>query len=667
MAYNESVREGIHFSAKEIIESDFSKAEVEIVKTWANEWYITNAGKRSTPGRSDFKFFLAKPAQHVEEALNLSREVIVILSNYRKFEPRSLEAFDTIRSEFLEQRYETICYAFVSADDNIESALKECLTNQEDQIVVPFAYSDFHKNRGNPTFIRNIFRKHFYSRDLFDYSEPLRKDTFFFGRTDIVTKIIEKHKAGLNHGLFGLRKTGKTSIIFDVERKAASQDYLTVFVDCQDTSFNMRRWYKALYYVSMAVCLAAGIAPVCEDAFTEDNASTIFADTIRIARKETNKTILLFFDEIENITFGKSGVDHWRNGLDFVYFWQSIRSSFQRMSNTFTFTILGTNPKCVEEPSILGTDNPIYNAFQPCYIPGFDYNQTRDMVRRLGRIMGIKFEEEIYAHLIEDYGGHPFLIRRVCSKIAQQNTQRPVTIDRIKYNEAKSRFNLDNVYFEMILDVLKQFYPDEYEMLTLLALEDFESFNYFVTEDPSIVSHLFGYGLIKETNRRYDFRIDAVKEYLIRKNGDHILLKTPKDKWSHLCKQRNELETELRKMVKAIIKVAHKNETDAKAYIIKKVYANDAKYHAKTYQELFDSRASSIYLKSLTDLINADWQYFSDYFGKQDVFIANMNVLNSEGRFDAHATIPTEEEINVVDNAARYLKKCIDKYKSSIE
>ena len=84
--------------------------------------------------------------------------------------------------------------------------------------------------------------------------------------------------------------------------------------------------------------------------------------------------------------------------------------------------------------------------------------------------MGITFDEGIYTRLVEDYGGHPFLIRRVCSKIAQLNQDRPVTIDRIKYTNAKNEFNLENMYFDMILEVLSQFYADEYEMLTFLAI-----------------------------------------------------------------------------------------------------------------------------------------------------------------------------------------------------
>lgn len=90
------------------------------------------------------------------------------------------------------------------------------------------------------------------------------------------------------------------------------------------------------------------------------------------ANQVSGKTILLLFDEIENITFNKSAVDHWCNGLDFVYFWQSIRSVYQKLDTVFTFCIFGTNPMCIEVATIKGKDNPIFNIFQPSYIKGFD-------------------------------------------------------------------------------------------------------------------------------------------------------------------------------------------------------------------------------------------------------------------------------------------------------
>lgn len=652
--------------ALDAIKSTFGNDEKDIVCYWAEQWDITSAGKRSLPPKSEYLFFLAKPKQFVADALNITQEVIVIFSYYKEFQPRSLEAYDNISQEFVEQRCEKLCYVIISGDNEIDKKLRDFLTNNENQVIIPFSYDDFRKNKDDHNFIRNKFRKYFYSRDLFDYSGPLKNGTFFYGRTELVSRIISEHKNNQNFGLFGLRKTGKTSIICDVERKSDSQDYFAVTIDCQDTSFNMRRWNNALFYVIDACAKKIRYThEICENEFTIENASMLFKKYMIIFQKEINKSILLLFDEIENITFGKSSSSFWCNDLDFVYFWQSIRSNQQLLSNVFTFCIVGTNPKCIEDATILEKDNPIFNVFCPIYIPGFNYETTRDMVRSMGRIMGIKFEEPIFAKLFEDYGGHPFLIRRVCSQIAQLCPERPVTINRTKYIQAKETFNLVDTYFEMILEVLMRFYPDEYEMLKFLSLGDYENFNYFISEDPSMVTHLLGYGIIKQSEDKYDFQLDSIKEYIVRKNKNHIVLESDEEKWKHICVRRNAIETKLRKIVRQTIRIAYKTEVDAKEYIIKKLFGKEKegrKYYSKPYLDLFDSKQSLIFFKNLGDLINGNWEYFSDYFGKQDIFLLNYNILNKEGRFDAHATHPTQEEMNSIAHSLDYLEKCIDNY-----
>lgn len=662
---NNTTQAGIHFSAESKISAAFTKHERNIVRYWAREWFITFADKIDD-GTSSYKYIIVKPTEHIEEALGISREVVVIFSDYDSYEPRTIEAFDIILRHVRDARIEKLCLVIISRAQNLFDALKEYSTNNENQIIVPFTYASFEEHRSDDHFIRNTFRQYFFSRDLFDISEPLRKETFFFGRTDIVTQIIAKHRSGYNFGVFGLRKTGKTSIIFDVIRKSTAQGFLAVFIDCQDTNFTMRRWNKALYCVAKEIENTSGIASIAtEDDYTEENASKCLAELLKRVKTETGKTLLLLFDEIENITFEKSSVEHWCTGLDFIYFWQSIRSCYHQLSDTFTFCIFGTNAKCVEEPVFRGKDNPIYNMIQPTYIPGFDVQQTRDMVRKLGRIMGITFDEVIYAKLVEDYGGHPFLMRRLCSKIAQTFKTRPVTIDRNKYAQVKKIFNLEDQYFEMILGVLQQFYIDEFEMLQYLAKEDYETFNFFATQDYSYVRHLIGYGLICQTDDSYDFKIDAIKDYLLRKSG-HKLLKSDKEKWTHLCAERNEIEKDLRDIVRRTVRVIYKNESAAKEYIIKKLLKGANKFYSYPYNDLFDSKKSEIYLNGLRVVIMENWDYFSDCFGKQDVFSVNMQVLNNEGRFDAHASSPDDSEIDAVDHAVSYFVKCIEKYKKEI-
>ena len=66
------------------------------------------------------------------------------------------------------------------------------------------------------------------------------------------------------------------------------------------------------------------------------------------------------------------------------------------------------------------------------------------MVRRLGRIMGLKFDEVIYGKLTEDCGGHPYLMRHICSVIHKiSNSDRPIRVDKTLYAEALKTFLRD--------------------------------------------------------------------------------------------------------------------------------------------------------------------------------------------------------------------------------
>src|SRR5690606_11147241 len=141
-----------------------------------------------------------------------------------------------------------------------------------------------------------------------------------------------------------------------------------------------------------------------EEEFTEVNAPIFFEDgLINFRKKSKSSSCLIVFDEIENITFGTSPTLHWSNDLDFIFFWQTLRSAFQKHDKLFSYLIIGTNPLCLEKASLHGKDNPIFNQIYFEYVPNFDVPQTREMVRKLGRIMGLKFDEPIYSKLTEDF------------------------------------------------------------------------------------------------------------------------------------------------------------------------------------------------------------------------------------------------------------------------
>ncbi|HEY9832365.1 MAG TPA: hypothetical protein V6D26_17395 [Stenomitos sp.] len=264
----------------------FSEQEQAIVIKLASEWYVTRSGNLTIGGNSEYKYILIKATRLYQDMFNFERELIVIFSFYDNFQPRSIDAIDfvidNVLSEVQALRIERICSVILSKDDQVEAKIRNILKeSQESQVIIPISYSEI-LNNNDSFFLRNKFRKNFYTRDLFDFESPLKKDLYFFGRTDLINRIVNRHFSNENSGLFGLRKAGKTSVIFGVQRALDRIGAKSVLISCDDTSFQFRRWNKCFYYIITEIAkkynLNIKLKP--EDKYTEENAGLVFEEQI---------------------------------------------------------------------------------------------------------------------------------------------------------------------------------------------------------------------------------------------------------------------------------------------------------------------------------------------------------------------------------------------------
>lgn len=503
--------------------SIFTEEERSILKTIATrDWLVTRAESIGGPG-NNYKAVLLKPMVNVREAFNLQREVITVFSPYAELDVRSIDAFDRLNIPDL--RPEEICCILISKDNNAVEKVDSLLrANQESRIVVPFTYEELLGNK-DTELILNRIRDKFYSRDLFGIQEALRQERYFFGRKELIHELVNQHLSGSCSGVFGLRKTGKTSVLYGVQRALDKKDAVSVFIDCQ--TLHLESWNGAVYRVIELACKACCLKQTTvhskAEYESERDVPELFQEDIHAIHIAKKRSILLIFDEIENITFETSPSTPWKSGSAFICFWQVLRSTYQHYSGrgVFTYLVAGTNPHCVETPSINGTDNPVFSQFQPHYLQPFDFAQTKEMVLKLGSYMGIRFGDEIITHLVEDYGGHPLLMRQACSYIHKHVTNpRPITVTKPSYEKNKAAFYRETggfiQYAKMILHVLKDWYHDEYEMLVLLAKGEETEFWEFANTCPELVAHLLQYGIIvyNDLDQTYSFRIEAIQSFL---------------------------------------------------------------------------------------------------------------------------------------------------------
>ncbi len=297
------------------------------------------------------------------------------------------------------------------------------------------------------------------------------------------------------------------------------------------------------------------------------------------------------------------------------------------------------------------------------YIPGFEVRDTREMVRKLGKRMGLKFEENVYSKLTDDFGGHPFLMRHVCSLISAEvkEMERPVEIGRNSYSESKSEFTLNHSnYLEMIISVLKDYYPDEYEMLCMLANDDISTFQEFADLHPSYTAHLLGYGLIRRERCGFDFNIDSIKDYILDQSKYKKIGLSTEDMWSEISQRRNSAEIKLRKLVKFLLK-ANMGSGEAKQTILN-IFGGQRKntLSALSYDDLFNANKSEIYFLDLGKIISKKWDIFKNSFDKtkQETF-KQIEFINAS-RADAHAKEISEEQFT-------YFRVCMSNLENDLE
>ncbi|MEH2292793.1 hypothetical protein [Nostoc sp.] len=646
-----------------------SNEEQKILQKFGNEWFVTRLDSLKIGGRSEYKYALIKAPINYQELFNFERELIMIFSDYESFQPRSIDAIDAVSDQLQDLRIDKICSVMLSKDEKIEEKIRNILKeSQESQVIVPISYSEILNNHSDSYFLRNKFKTNFYTRDLFDFQSPLKKDLYFFGRGDIINKIVNRHFSNENSGLFGLRKTGKTSVIFGIQRALDKIGEKSILISCDDTSFQQRRWNKCLHYIILEINKKYNLnLPLQTEAqYTEENASQIFAEEIcKIYHIFQKKSILIIFDEIERITFNISSVTHWEKNLDFIFFWQTLRANFQKLNNVFSYLIVGTNPLCIEKSSIFGKDNPIFHSIPIEYLPRFDVPQTRDMVRKLGRIMGLQFEEIIYSKLTEDYGGHPFLIRQVCSLIHKLNNPNlPIIVDRITYDKAKNEFDKNHAskYIEMMVSVLSEFYPDEYDLLKCLAIGELKFFNQYASESTEYTNHLKGYGIISQTREEYDFKIDAVKQYLIQKNKYKKVNPSNEDMLNEISQRRNALEPKLRKIVRTQLKVKYGENQAREKLLVYFSKEEQKKYSHLAYKDLFDPDKVNIYLEVLRKIIKEEWLTFEHIFSrKQEEFNLKMEAINKY-RADAHAKQMTQDKMGHFRDCITWIETHVNEF-----
>lgn len=608
--------------------------------------------------------WLCAPKPGATERFGLEKEVVALYSPHRLTDARVLTNLENIsRAPDFRHRIDKVVAILIHEGDT--AATEQLISSQTDWVIVPLTREELtNPSRGN-MFLRSRFSDRIGTFDLFGMSSPIKHDKYFYGRDPLVQELMQRATLRKeNSGLFGLRKTGKTSVLFALQRRLVDKSVVVEYVDCQSPGIYGSRWWQLLqelsYRMRSTLEIKTGKKLRDDGTYTQESAANSFSHVVKNALKTTEvEEIVLLFDEIEFITPGISNSlgAHWDQ--DFLPFWQTIRSASQETNNRLLFIVAGVNPSSVEKSHFDQIQNPIFQLAVPFYLEPLSQSSVREMVRSIGRYSGIAFQEDCYKLLRDVYGGHPYLMRLACSEVVRAISVIPIDkktsigISNFKEKESGIKARLAQPIKDILLSLV-WWYPDEYDLLQMLAAGDKDFVAEFLKDSPEKGVQFVRYGLVSDDKGTFTIRDlqDFLREFGNQykevispfKRGDLPPEVFPQvanlEDLSQLFEKRTEIETALRKLI--LMFFGFKcgfNDGAVSDMIIKSLARRQGRADPS---QLFIGRRpqeaiNELFLSDLKPIFRHNWPDFSPTFDKkQDRFEMNLDTINIARRYEAH-------------------------------
>ena len=399
--------------------------------------------------------------------------------------------------------------------------------------VVPLDDS-FLQSRDDPVqSIQGILARYLGRRDLYGSTQPV-SGRRFFGRERLLVQLADALHSGQFIGIYGLRKIGKTSLVYQLRDEQLRHDAVA-YVDLQ-ASIALSAGSCAPLYWEVERALHSrlsdthhGLADLLtlgkEERFSSlpdggAHAQVMFAEDLRafleaiVAERAggINRLVILL-DELEWIlpVAEQRGVDGY---LEFFGLLRGLAQT-ERYRGLLSCVVVAANAAISERGYWEGRENPVFALYKPFFIPPLPENECDAMIRSLGKGMSVYWDPDATAAVFSETGGHPFLARILCSYIARHQDRRPLQVTQRMVDDHIPPFLRDQGnMMEQITELLKTHFPDEARVLQQIALHEEPE----VTSDEAL-RHLLSYRLITAANNGYRVTFNLLHRWLRRRAG----------------------------------------------------------------------------------------------------------------------------------------------------
>jgi len=424
--------------------------------------------------------------------------------------------------------------AFIAVPDinRVRDQIMSILSDNNEAII-PLDDSIFRNNREPLETLREQLGTYLGMRDLYNSTLPV-SGRRHFGREKLLNKLTDELHSGQFIGIYGLRKMGKTSLIYQL-RDVKLKDEAVSYVDLQSSPALTVKNCDPIYWelerdlylrlVEKYPFIKDILRLGKEEFFSSlpdhgTHAPLVFGedlrkllDVIANGRMGNLRRIVIVLDELEKILpiGDQPGLKGY---LEFFGFLRGIAQT-ERYRNLLCSVVVAANATISERGFWDGRENPVFALYKPEPLPPLSEKECQDMIRTLGRGMSVYWDDDAISAVFTETGGHPFLTRIFCSKIARNNPGRPLAVRLKMVEDEIPKFIRDEGdKLEQITELLRVNFPDEGRFLEQIALDELKK-----ELSDEALRHLLNYELIEPKDGQYVVNINLLKRWLRRRAG----------------------------------------------------------------------------------------------------------------------------------------------------
>lgn len=413
------------------------------------------------------------------------------------------------------------------------------------EAIVPIDKNIFYQsdNEDVIAILRQLLDQWLSRRDLFKNNAPV-SGRRFFGRETELQNLMRNIDDGQHTGIYGLRKVGKTSLMYQLQEKRP-QD-LVVYVDLQQIA-GTGNYDCAYVYWAISRQLQDLLDQKKEEGLIEktinlklgskkkyselnkpekrnalhfdediDRIINMFSSTNTLEDEIVVRKIVITIDELEYmlpITNSHPGFQGYAD------FFAHMRGIAQKTKGKLVSVVAAANPMISEQATWEGRDNPVFQFYKDTFLPPLTKLECDEMLEKLGRGMSVSFDQASLNIIYSETGGHPYITRQLCSHIIGRDQSRPLTVTHsLVANNIDTFLRDKSDVFREILDRL-DYFPQEKDLLCFIAegLSQESELASLVTDPIDIaLRHLIGYQIVDYEDGHYKIKINLLNRWLQR-------------------------------------------------------------------------------------------------------------------------------------------------------